>query len=117
MASNFFCATPRDNTLVEPETLQRQHSGIGDAYSVVRSTGSIATVTRYHDEPEVDYDQGATELYRRIEGRDWDGALARLESHPFEAKTWVSRKEQNSDKTRWRLLPLHAYVVLLRSAK
>ncbi|KAL3913283.1 MAG: hypothetical protein SGARI_000732 [Bacillariaceae sp.] len=108
MASNFFCATPRDDTLVEPTTIQRQHSGIGDAYSVVRSTGSIATVSRYHDEPEVDYDQGATELYRRIEGRDWDGALARLESHPFEAKTWVSRKEQNSNKIRWRLLPLHA---------
>lgn len=106
MASNFFCSTPRDE--LEPVTLTRQHSGIGDAYSVVRSTGSMATVTRYHDEPEVDYDEGATELYRRIEGRDWDGAMARLESHPFEAKTWVSRKEHNSDKTRWRLLPLHA---------
>jgi ankyrin repeat protein len=47
-------------------------------------------------------------LYRRIEGRDWDGAMARLESHPFEAKTWVSRKESNSEKTRWRLLPIHA---------
>ncbi|KAL3924199.1 MAG: hypothetical protein SGILL_001190 [Bacillariaceae sp.] len=108
MASTFFCSTPRDDALIEPQSLQRQHSGIGDAYSVVRSTGSTATITRYHDEPEVDYDQGATELYRRIEGRDWDGAMARLESHPFEAKTWVSRKEQNSDKNRWRLLPLHA---------
>jgi ankyrin repeat protein len=106
MASTFFCSTPRDEQ--EPATLTRQHSGIGDAYSVVRSTESMATVTRYHDEPEVDYDEGATELYRRIEGRDWDGALARLESHPFEAKTWVSRKEHNSDKIRWRLLPLHA---------
>jgi ankyrin repeat protein len=91
-----------------PTTLSRQHSGIGDAYSVIRSTESIATVSRYHDEPEVDYDEGATELYRRIEGRDWDGAMARLESHPFEAKTWVSRKEHNSAKIRWRLLPLHA---------
>ncbi|KAG7366219.1 ankyrin repeat domain protein [Nitzschia inconspicua] len=106
MASNFFCSTPREE--LEPATLTRQHSGIGDAYSVVRSTGSTVTVTRYHDEPEVDYDEGATELYRRIEGRDWDGAMARLESHPFEAKTWVSRKEHNSEKTRWRLLPLHA---------
>ena len=89
--------------------MTRQHSGIGDAYSVLRSSGSMATATtRYHDEPEVDYDQGATELYRRIEGRDWDGALARLESHPAEAKTWVSRKEASSDKTRWRLLPIHA---------
>jgi ankyrin repeat protein len=106
MASTFFCSTPRDEK--EPATLTRQHSGIGDAYSVIRSTESMATATRYHDEPEVDYDEGATELYRRIEGRDWDGAMARLESHPFEAKTWVSRKEHNSDKIRWRLLPLHA---------
>mmetsp|Transcript_8837 Transcript_8837/g.15456 ORF Transcript_8837/g.15456 Transcript_8837/m.15456 type:complete len:616 (+) Transcript_8837:124-1971(+) len=106
MASTFWCGTPREE--LEPVTLSRQHSGIGDAYSIGRSTGSMATISRYHDEPEVDYDEGATELYRRIEGRDWDGAMARLESHPFEAKTWVSRKEHNSDKTRWRLLPIHA---------
>jgi ankyrin repeat protein len=104
-----FCSTPRQE--IEPPTLQRQHSGIGDAYSVVRSTGSMATTSRYHDEPEVDYDEGASELYRRIEGRDWDGAMARLESHPFEAKTWVSRKEHNSEKIRWRLLPIHAVCI------
>jgi hypothetical protein len=91
---------------MEPATIQRQHSGIGDAYSVLRSSGSIATASRYHDEPEVDYDEGATDLYRLIEGRDWDGAMARLESHAFEAKTWVSRKEHGSEKTRWRLLPI-----------
>lgn len=106
MASTFFCASPRET--FEPETIQRQHSGIGDAYSVLRSSESIATASRYHDEPEVDYDEGPTELYKRIESRDWDNAMARLESHPFEAKTWVSRKEHNSEKTRWRLLPIHA---------
>lgn len=105
-----FCSTPREVT--EPPSLQRQHSGIGDAYSVVRASGSMAYSTRYHDEPEVDYDEGATELYRRIEARDWDGAMARLESHPFEAKTWVSRKEGlNSEKIRWRLLPIHAICI------
>ena len=106
MANTFFCASPRET--LEPATLTRQHSGIGDAYSVIRASGSMATTSRYHDEPEVDYDEGATELYKRIEGRDWDGAMSRLESHPFEAKTWVSRKESNSEKTRWRLLPIHA---------
>lgn len=107
MASNFFCASPRE-TLLEPPTLIRQHSGIGDAYSVIRSSGSNATTSRYHDEPEVDYDEGPTELYRRIESKQWDAAMQRLESHPFEAKTWVSRKENSSEKTRWRLLPIHA---------
>jgi ankyrin repeat protein len=106
MASNFFCASPREP--VEPPTLIRQHSGIGDAYSVIRASGSNATTSRYHDEPEVDYDEGPTELYRRIEAKQWDSAMQRLESHPFEAKTWVSRKENSSDKTRWRLLPIHA---------
>ena len=106
MVGSMFCASPR--ATIEPPTLTRAHSGIGDAYSVLRSSGSMATATRYGDEPEVDYDSGATELYRRIEGRDWDGALARLETHPDEAKTWVSRKEANSDKIRWRLLPIHA---------
>lgn len=102
-----FCGTPRQE---EPPTLTRQHSGIGDAYSVVQSTHSIATVSqsRYHDEPEVNYDEGPTELYRRIEDKDWEGALSRLETHPFESKTWVSRQEQNSNRIRWRLLPLHA---------
>jgi len=101
----FFCGTPRD---LEPPTVTRQNSGIGDAYSVVPSTHSIATVSRYHDEPEVNYDEGPTELYKLIEEKDWAGASLRLESHPFEAKTWVSRKEPTSNKTRWRLLPIHA---------
>jgi ankyrin repeat protein len=105
MASTLFCRTPQN---VEPPTLVRQHSGIGDAYSVVRAAGSCATVTRYHDEPEVDYDEGPTELYRRIEAKQWDAAMQRLESHPFEAKTWVARKELGTEKTRWRLLPIHA---------
>lgn len=100
-----FCSTPRQE---EPPTLTRQNSGIGDAYSVVHSTHSIATVSRYHDEPEVNYDEGPTELYRRIEDKDWEGAISRLETHPFEAKTWVSRREQGSIRIRWRLLPLHA---------
>lgn len=101
----FSCATPRN---AEPPTLTRQNSGIGDAYSVDPSTNSITTVSRYHDEPEVNYDEGRTELYRRIEDKDWEGAIARLESHPFEAKTWVSRVEQGTNKIRWRLLPIHA---------
>jgi ankyrin repeat protein len=93
---------------MEPATLTRQHSGVGDAYSVNRSSNSVVSLSRYHDEPECDYDEGASELYRHIEGRDWDGAMSRLESNPIDAKTWVSRREHNSDKTRWRLLPIHA---------
>jgi ankyrin repeat protein len=96
---------------VDPEILQRAHSAFGDNYSVKsRSTGSYS-LARYQDEPEADYDEGATDLYRRIENKDWDGALSRLEMAPVEAKTWVSRREYGSEKTRWRLLPLHAVCI------
>lgn len=96
---------------VDPHVLERQQSAFGDNYSVKsRSTGSIGT-TRYNDEPEADYDEGGTDLYRRIENKDWDGALSRLESQPIESKTWVSRREYNSNRTRWRLLPIHAVCI------
>lgn len=76
----------------------------------VSSTGS-ADFANYSDEPEIDYDAGATVLYRCIEGKDWDGALSRLELAPVEAKTWVSRREVSNDKLRWRLLPVHAVCI------
>ncbi|KAI2512968.1 hypothetical protein MHU86_1514 [Fragilaria crotonensis] len=79
-------------------TLARQGSGLV----------SLGGTTLHHDEPEVDYDTGSTELYKRIEGKDWDGAMAILERDPQQARTWISRKEHQSTKIRWRLLPLHA---------
>jgi len=94
-------------------SLQRAASngGFGDTIAANRSMGGPShhqsNIPR-HDEPEVDYDEGATDLYKRIEGKDWDGAMARLETHPIEAKTWISRRENNSPKIRWRLLPIHA---------
>jgi len=61
------------------------------------------------DEPEVDYDVGPTQLYKFIEGKQWDKAINRIESHPEEVKTWVFRRESsNPKKIRWRLLPIHA---------
>jgi ankyrin repeat protein len=75
--------------------------------SVIGGGGGNGSVMR-HDEPEVDYDSGATELYKRIEGKDWDGAMAVLEKDPMQARIWISRKEAQSSKIRWRLLPLHA---------
>lgn len=65
-----------------------------------------------HDEPEVDYDNGATNLYQQIEEKNWDRAISRIDAAPFEAKTWVCRHEHsNPKKLRWRLLPLHATCV------
>ena len=103
-----------DPSVHQPQQQQQQHhhdneTVFGDAYSV-KSRGSTLT-QRFHDEPEADYDQGATALYRAIENKDWDAAMARLDTAPDEARTWVSRREPGTDKTRWRLLPLHAVCI------
>jgi ankyrin repeat protein len=104
----FNCSEHEDDN----DRSMESHSVFGDAYSMKsRSTGSSSAPSMRYDEPEADYDDGATDLYRRIENKDWDGALSRLEVNPIEAKTWVSRREHNSEKTRWRLLPLHAVCI------
>jgi ankyrin repeat protein len=105
--NNTFC--PSDNETQDAISISNQHSNFGDAYSV-KSKGSTLT-NRFHDELEADYDEGATALYRNIENKDWDAALHRVSMAPEEAKTWVSRRENDSDKTRWRLLPLHAVCI------
>mmetsp|Transcript_15807 Transcript_15807/g.24596 ORF Transcript_15807/g.24596 Transcript_15807/m.24596 type:complete len:626 (-) Transcript_15807:138-2015(-) len=121
MASGIFCSSagalenqsshmrPVDNS--SPAFPRSHYSHFGDGYSVGEQSGPQGVPPhqqRLHDELEADYDSGATTLYKRIEGKDWDGAIERARSAPFEAKTWVSRKEQSSNKTRWRLLPIHA---------
>jgi ankyrin repeat protein len=61
------------------------------------------------DEPEVDYDEGVTLLYKEIEEKNWEKVIARLDTHPHEARAWIFRRESsNARKIRWRLLPLHA---------
>lgn len=94
----------------------RDHSAFGDAYSVNSRKSSYSdhrsSRSLQDDEPEADYDRGATELYSCIEHKDWDGALNRLELAPVEAKTWVLRREHDgSSKVRWRLLPHHAVCI------
>lgn len=86
------------------------HSVFGDGYSIKSRSNSVAT-NRFQDEAEADYDHGATALYRCIENKQWDAALQRLDLAPEEARTWVSRREAKTQKTRWRLLPLHAVCI------
>ena len=103
--------SPITNTNYDYPTTMYAANGSVSGVSITRQGSNVMPNmgnSVHHDEPEVDYDEGATDLYRRIEGKDWDGALARLETNPTEARTWVSRKESNGSQTRWRLLPLHA---------
>ncbi len=61
------------------------------------------------DEPQVDYDEGVTSLYKEIEDKNWEKVIARLDTHPHEAGAWIFRRDSaNPRKIRWRLLPLHA---------
>jgi ankyrin repeat protein len=107
--NNAFCPSDSNADNQDGLSIANQHSNFGDAYSV-KSKGSTLT-NRFHDELEADYDEGATALYRNIENKDWDAALHRVTMAPEEAKTWVSRREHDSEKTRWRLLPLHAVCI------
>ena len=102
---------PTKKSMESGDAFEREHSAFGDAYSL-HSRPSHST-PHYHldDEIEVDYDRGATDLYRRIENKDWDGALSRLEFAPHEARAWVARREPSTMKVRWRLLPIHAVCI------
>ena len=94
------------------------------------------------EEDERDYDYNPTRLFAFIQQRAWPMALTQLQHHPHEAKVWVFRKakpekapnvhdaDENKEaltvqhsslvvhdgremvKFRWRLLPLHAAIVL-----
>jgi len=83
------------------------------------TNGASASHKSYDfDEPEADYDDGATALYKLIENKNWDSAIQRAQNYPEEARTWVSRKDRRHDGghrgkggVRWRLLPLHATCV------
>ena len=92
--------------------LNDRTDGDGDGDESVRERRSAKHQAEYHDEPEVDFDVNPTDLYKLIENKDWDGATRRLDEDPFEAQTWVSRREAHGvRKVRWRLLPVHATCV------
>lgn len=85
------------------------NSLFGDAYSIQSKRSMVSNHHRQSHDLEVDYDQSPTTLYRAIEQKDWDTALNVLS--PDQAKTWVSRRDATTGKTRWRLLPLHAVCI------
>mmetsp|Transcript_10362 Transcript_10362/g.29141 ORF Transcript_10362/g.29141 Transcript_10362/m.29141 type:complete len:573 (-) Transcript_10362:310-2028(-) len=65
---------------------------------------------------ETDYDVKPTDLYSLVEKRQWDHALNLLYNLAHyaaltQASTWVVRKEPETGKLRWRLLPLHAAII------
>lgn len=71
----------------------------GGSQSEAPSTGS--------QRKEVDYYLNPTELFRWINYRRWDGARARVLSHPDECSTWIVSRHSSDGRILWRHLPLH----------
>ena len=68
-------------------------------------------------EKEVDYYLNPTELFRWINYRRWDGAKARVLSHPDECSTWIVSRHSGDGRVLWRHLPLHLVCMQSGSAK
>lgn len=66
-----------------------------------------ASATSPGAEKEVDYYLNPTELFRWINYRRWDGAKARVLSHPDECSTWIVSRHSGDGRILWRHLPLH----------
>jgi hypothetical protein len=60
---------------------------------------------------ELDFDGTPTELFLSLQRKDWASALVRAQNAPEEACIWISRKEDDGESIRWRLLPIHAAII------
>ena len=65
---------------------------------------------------EVDYSKNPTKLFKRVEGRAWESALERIQSHEVETKIWVV-KFTHDGSVSWRRLPLHEACIRKPSPK
>jgi len=114
------------------DNLMQEAKGLDDINATSTEVDEVAE--------ERDYDENPTRLFMYLQQRAWGLALPQLQSYPDEAKVWVYRKakpekapnvkeadskalvvQHNSlvvhdgneqPKFRWKLLPLHAAIVL-----
>ena len=114
---------------------------VNDALNVVGDDAALVEEAKALDEigekleEERDYDVNPTKLFMYLQQRAWGLALNQLKKNPDEAKVWVYRKTSQKQaanmeegetsqtlvvageasteiKLRWKLLPLHACIVL-----
>jgi hypothetical protein len=90
-----------DAPMIRGEPEQRDHPGIGRAPNAAAQ----------QEESICDYDKNVTELYQLLEANNWDRARIRARSVPREVRTWIVRRDGETGKVRWKLLPLHAAVI------
>jgi chromosome segregation ATPase len=72
-------------------------------------TNHVLSVTKLPN--ELDFDGTPTELFLSLQRKDWASALVRTQNAPEEACIWISRKEDDDESIRWRLLPIHAAII------
>ena len=60
---------------------------------------------------DVDYNDGATELYNHIENHRWREVTERCRSEPIETKIWVFRMDKRGKKVLWKMLPIHTAIL------
>ena len=70
-------------------------------------TSTAPNSNRIKTSGEVDAVRSPTDVFKRINSGDWDGALDALRCNPAEASVWVSRRNSNNDGLVWKYLPLH----------
>lgn len=70
-------------------------------------TSTAPNPDRIKTSGEVDAVRSPTDIFKRINSGDWDGALDALRCNPAEASVWVSRRNSNNDGLVWKYLPLH----------
>lgn len=63
------------------------------------------------EELTCNYDTNPTKLYQLLEASDWDAVVAHCQTDPTEARTWIIRYKKETNKVRWRLLPLHSAIM------
>jgi len=68
-------------------------------------------MTKHKADGGVNYDLGATVLYKLIEQRKWAQTVEHMKEYQEEVKIWVYRIDGKTKKTRWRMLPLHAAIL------
>ena len=73
--------------------------------------GNPGGETLRQQEEICDYDKNATDLYTLLEANNWERARIQARSVPREVRTWIVRRDSETGKIRWKLLPLHAAVI------
>jgi len=73
------------------------------------SPAPVPTIPILEEDMGLNYDESCTVLYKAIENKDWNKAIAQCVCAPEEASQFLYRKD--AKKLRWKLMPIHASLI------